>query len=416
MKPDFFRFPDAPLEHTPELLWVLHRAFGPLDLFPTGAVDGMRAVAVASKLSVASRIGCRAALLDLSPEVGSEAAMVLREAFHSDAARAVLLQAVAHEVLVVAAGLGVPCASLKFCALRARGVIELGSRAAGDVDVLVPEKDGRRLCRALVAAGCRQERGWAGNHQFSPLWHPSGVMVEVHRAVPGIRVGGRRHAASFADLCRVGLLRPEPALGASAFLPTQRFLVAHAVIHGVAQHGLAPQSYPLLRMVADVHDLGMTAGGWANVENGSPPLFAGAVSRRELAAAGAVCQHLRDGRAAALFDPDAASDAARLLRHMLAGSLDERYAAYLAARSALRAPIGESQASFVARRLVRLIVNTPLAIEKRHGRPTSVWGWVWRIVTRPLELSAEAMRGLRLLRSTASGIRLSAKVRPWREE
>ena len=394
LKPDCFRFPDVAFAPKPEVLWVLHCAFWPSDHTWVGAVDGIRALAVARKLSVASRLGCRAAKRDLSPEVGAEAARALREAFHADAARALLLQAVTREVLAAAAGLGVPCALLKFCALRARGVIELGSRAASDVDVLVPEKDGRRLCRALVAAGCRQERGWAGNHQFSPLWHPSGVMIEVHRAVPGVRVGDRRCAASFEDLYRVGLLQPEPEVGATAFVPTRRFLIAHAVIHGLAQHGMAPHSYPLLRMVADMHDLGVSDEEWAALDNGSPPLLAGVLSRRELAAAGEVCRQLHGGRAAALIDGDAPPDATRLIRHILAGSLDERYAAYLRARSLLRAPVGESQLGFVVRRFVRVLVNTPRAIEKRYGRPRSAWGWIWRILARPFKLSAEAVRAV----------------------
>ena len=391
---DFFRFPEVAFAPTPELFWVLYRAFVPIDGTLTGAVDGMRALAVARKLSVASRIGCRAAKCDLSPEVGSEAARALREAFHADAARALLLQAVAREVVGAAAELGVPCALLKFCALRARGVIELGSRAAGDVDVLVPEVDGRRLCAALVAAGCRQERGWAGNHQFSPLWHPGGVMIEVHRTVPGVGIAGRGRAASFDDLERAGLLQPEPALGATTFVPNRRFLIAHAVIHGLAQHGLFPHSYPLLRMVADLHDLGVSDEEWAALADGSPPILAGVVSPRELAAAEEVCRHLRSGQAAALFDRDAPPGAARLFRHILAGSLDERYAAYLRARSVLQAPVGESQLGFLARRFVRVLVNTPLAIEKRHGRPRSVWGWAWRILTRPFELSAAAVQAL----------------------
>ncbi len=396
VKPDSFRFPDVPVAPTAELLWVLHRAFGPSGQAAAGAVDGECAVAMATRLSVASRIGCRAAQIDLSPEVGSKAARALREAFHADAARAVLLQAVAREVLAVVAGFGVRCALLKFCALRARGVLELGSRAAGDVDVLVPEKDGRRLCAALVAAGCRQERGWAGNHQFSPLWHPSGVMIEVHRAVPGVGLGGRRRAASFDDLRRVGLLQPEPVLGPTTFLPTRRFLVAHAVIHGLAQHGLAPQSYPLLRMVADVHDLGVADEEWSALDNGDPRIFAGVVSQRELAAAWMVCQDLREGRAPALLGgvEPSASAAARLLRHMLAGRLNERYAAYLNARGVLRAPVGENQVGFLARRVARVLVNTPLAIEKRHGRPRSGWEWTWRVLTRPFELAAELARHL----------------------
>lgn len=349
-------------------------------------------MATAGRLALASRIGCRTAQIDLAGEVGPAAARTLREAFHGDAARAVLLEAVAREVVAVAADAGVSCALLKFCALRARGVGEVGSRAAGDVDVLVPEEEGRRFCQALIASGCRQKRGWPGNHQFAPLWHPSGVMIEVHRAVPGIRVGGRRRAASFGDLRAAGLLQPEPSAGVSLFLPTHRFLLAHAVIHGLAQHGLAPHSYPPLRMVSDLHDLETAGGTWSDLDDGRPPFVTEVVSRRELAAAAELCRDMRAGQAAQLLRAGATSDAARLLRHMLAGSLNEPYAAYLKARSALRAPIGDSQAGFVARRLVRVIVNTPAAIEKRHGKPRSPLEYAWRLVTRPFELAWELVQ------------------------
>ena len=36
-------------------------------------------------------------------------------------------------------------------------------------------------------------------------------------------------------------------------------MVANALAHGIAQHGMEPASYPMLRMVADIQDLVITA-------------------------------------------------------------------------------------------------------------------------------------------------------------
>lgn len=394
MRSDFFRFPDVSVSVNPELFWVLDRAFGPTATGAAGPVDGARATALAWRLSVASRIGCRIAPPCLEAEIGGDGAAALRDAFHGDAAQAVVLLAVAREVAERAGQLGIPCVLLKFCALQLDGVLTLGSRSAGDVDILVPERAGREFCAALVAAGYRQDRGWAGDHQFSPLHHPGGPVVEVHRAVPGVLPGLTRRAATLDDLLSGGMLRAAPEVAPTTLLPVREFLVLHALVHGLAQHGMAPYTYPPLRVIADLNDLGVGPDEWRALANGSAPLLGRVLSPAELEAASGVSGHLQAGSARELLAGQVLREtlAARLLRHMLAGAVDGSYVGYLRARNALRARAGESQVWFITRKIARVIVTTPLAIEKRHGIPRSRWELAWRVLTRPFELLWELRR------------------------
>jgi len=52
-------------------------------------------------------------------------------------------------------------------------------------------------------------------------------------------------------------LTPAAELSKYAHVPLPEVLLAHAIGHGIAQHGFVPQSYPLLRLVANAIDLDM---------------------------------------------------------------------------------------------------------------------------------------------------------------
>jgi len=343
------RFDPPSIRLSPETAWVLARAFGPADRAWTPAADFApeEAVARARALHLAPRIAARHARSPgtghrsgLAAQLGSDAAAILTTARRAAAARDAQLEACALEVRRTAAGLGMELVLLKYAALRAIGAVAPGSRLAADVDVLVRRSDVERLWRTLRDRGFRPtgQPGW--EHQLPGLAHPGLGEVELHVHLPGVGIGGAGsgRSATLETLAAAGALealpdRDEASPGTT--VPARPVLLAHALVHGLAQHGWAPASYPPFRSVSDWIDLGLGRDDDRALLTAALPWIRGSVAEPEAEAARELARLLTEGSPEAL---EGATGGAILGRHLLAGVLDPVYARSLKLRRLGPAP------------------------------------------------------------------------------
>jgi hypothetical protein len=356
-----------------ETAWLLDAAFGSAP--PAAGLDVERVLGLGARLDLLPRIAARTPPDTLRSALGDEglALLLLRHAECGRRARG--LATLAREL----GATGLPIALLKFGALQHAGVLRPGARAAGDLDVLAPE-DALGDVQAVLRRGGFRPFAAApeADHQLAPLQDESGRVVEVHRSLPGVVVPGRRRFARWADLEEEGLLAAADATGLR--LPVRAVLAAHAVAHGVAQHGLAPRSYPLLRMVADVVDLG--PGSLADAR----PLLARSVGADEIEAVGSLARRLAAGHAVELIaSPEPAGT---LLRHVLAGVLDDDYARSLKLAYALRPLSEEPRALALARVLRATLFPTSSQLDGLYGEERSPWSGL----RRPLDFAHRVLR------------------------
>jgi O-antigen ligase len=369
------RFRPPRLAPAPEVRWLLLRAFGPAAAPFAGPVAPEPALALARRFEVAARIAARHGRERLAAELGSASADGFARDRAAAAAVGMRLMAAARRLAERAAGLGVPAAFLKFMALEAAGRLAPGSREACDVDALVPEDRAGELWRALAAAGYRASGLPAAEHQLPALEDPAGGVLELHRVLPGVRLAGGGSATHEA-LARAGLLVPLPDFPGLCSAPAPEVQAAHTLVHGIGQHGFWPASYSLLKMIADLIDLGSLtdrAAGWVARD----------VAADEVAAVRRLCARLAAGE-----DPAGGWDAPEetLLRHILAGRLDPGY------ERALRLGLFRSQPSDrpPARRLARSVLGTVFLsaaqIDAIYGPPRSRLGYLGRRLARPFDL------------------------------
>lgn len=316
------RFSPPDVFLTPEIRWLLAGAFGPPGQPLPPPPDRAAFVETAVLLDLVPRLVTRLGAVRLQQELGESVAGRLLAEYRDSAVRSVQLVGLARQVAAAAAGCSIPLVFLKFGALVLGGYVEPGGRGAVDVDVLVPPAQARELQAALIRSGYREADLPEHEHQLRPLVHPAGPCLEIHTVLLGVRISGK-DSATAPVLENVGLLVPLGELPGKCSLPTREVLAAHALVHGLAQHGLAPRAYPLLRMAADLLDLGVL--GMA--ENGRPdPVrrwLDRAVSPAEVDETIALCRTLASG---VLAEPAQAGAAGtRLLRHILAGTFDQAY-------------------------------------------------------------------------------------------
>ncbi len=313
-----FRFRPPPLAPSSELRWVLERAFGPIgDAAAPG--DTAAAVALALKLDLAARIAARTPPARLGDEVGLEGARRLGLAqlgARSRSRRAALARA---EIGRVASAAEIPIVWLKHAALVAMGLCDDGSRDVSDVDVLVPPERAKSLQERLVAQGFMPLDLPGSEHQLPLLAAPSGIGVEVHLCIPGLRAPGSRRYAGWSTLAAHGALLPAPDGGS---IPDRDLVRAHAAVHGLAQHGRTPRAYPLARMLADLHDL--AAAGADALPPRARAWLEGELTPVEIDAIARLVALTRRGAL-----PDEREPAGLLLRHLAAGALDDDYVASL---------------------------------------------------------------------------------------
>ena len=395
------RFRPPSLAVSPEVRWMLLRAFGPAGAPFPAPVDPARALAEARRFELSARIAARQGRAGLEAELGAETAAAFQRDRSLAAALGLRLLDVLRDVAETAAPLGLPLVLLKFVALDAAGLPVLGSRPACDVDLLAPAGRAEELQRALVSRGYGESGLSEAEHQLPALSHPEGLKVEVHRTMPGVRLAGRE-SATVETLQAAGLLAPVPDLPGRCFVPARPVLAAHALVHGLGQHGFWPDSYPLFKMVGDLVDL-----GWAEEEETVAAWVTKDVPRAETEAVRRLCAALAAGseggeRGDPARWPDPEAGEAVLLRHLLAGRLDEDYAAGLRLSLFRAQPSDRPEALRLARSLWDAVFLSRAQIDALYGPPRHSLGYLGRRLARPFDL---------LRRLAAYGIR-ARRVRP----
>jgi hypothetical protein len=193
--------------------------------------------------------------------------------------------------------------------------------------------------------------------------------VELHRFLPGVRLRGAPGFATAEELAERDLLRSPTGALHGCWVPSRDVLGAHALVHGIAQHGLSPRSYPLMRMLADLVDLGWGAPGHGEAAAAAADLTARHVSRDEREAVLDLCRRLRAGEALPDRLTRRAGPAHRLLGHVLAGSLDPSYSDSLKLRALGSGPSLSPRPLVWLREAGRALFPGRARMEALHGEP-----------------------------------------------
>jgi len=375
-----------------ELRWLLIRAFG-----PAGApdvqqpIDGRRALDLGGRLDLLARIGARTAATGLAGEIGQDAADRVRAAYQSIAALAVQSQGLCRQLAEAAADLDIQVVFLKGMALQVTGRVGLGSRGSCDVDVLVPADAAGPFREGLLSRGYSDSGMPASVHQLAAVNHPAGVMVEIHTMVWGVRLGGGGRSAAIGDLMDAGLCEPVAELGEGCWVPVADVLMSHVLVHGIAQHGLAPAAYPMTRMLADVQDLAFGGDEWQRYLDGRLRWIASDVGVEEAGAVRELERRLAAGEDPAGIARDD-SNASRLLRHLVAGVLDDGYRQALKVRGIADPQREGGGAATFVRAVGKAVWLTDAQIDAVYGRPGSRLGYLGRRLWRPVDLVVRAVR------------------------
>ena len=388
MRSVLFRAPA--LDPTPELRWLLHRAFARPGLPAPPPGDPAAALDLALHFDLAPRIAARSAPDRLKEELGPVASRFSRAAYLA-AVSGLRYEGTLHRVARVADEHDSPLVVLKGGALSLLGVCAPGARSLGDLDLLVPRERVRALRDALVASGWTLSGLPESEHQEAPLTHPSFGMIELHRCVPGVRPPGSRRSFDARTLIAAGLSEEAGGFGRRVLVPARPVLVAHALEHGLVQHGNAPGSYPLFRFLADLKDL-----------DAGPPLLreAGAYLRDldqdDLGTIAVLLEALDSGRA---LDLEAGAPRS-LLEHVVNGVLDPGYALGLKSDPrSLRSPSDLPRPLALLAWVYKAAVLNRAQVDAIYGRPRRPGGTLARQLLRPFDLVLRFVRSRRARRS-----------------
>ncbi len=392
MSPEAFRFrpPRIPIDGPIE--WSLLRAFGPQGAPVRQSFEPAPAIDWARKLGQSQRIAARQEFERLESEIGPALAREIsieRAAIEAEAER---LRRTARRIAERAAAGGIRVAFLKFLALELDGLLQPGSRPAVDADVLVDAERAHDLASVLERSGYRVADLPGSDHQLPLMIHPELAPVELHVLVPAVRVEGTR-LANFGALERQHLLSAHEELPGACYLPSLAFRIAHATAHGVAQHGFSPDAYPMARLFGDLIDLGVTTPTFEAQSELAASWIRESVSGEESRAAFALCRVLARGALEEL-DIEPATDARRLLDHVLAGQIDRDYRRGLQLHVVRTGMSDRPTHRQLLRRLRGMVVKTDAELEMVYGRTRSAAHRRWLRVLRPFHLVWSLLRSL----------------------
>ncbi len=372
-----FRFAPPDVAMTPALRWVLARAYAAADT-AMDETEGGAAVALAQRLGLAARIATRQPQARLTAELGPEAAAELKRQRALAIAQQMRLGAALTAVDATAADLRIPYAPLKGQALVLGGFAPDGGRPSSDLDLLIPEGKLDALQSELLRQGFAVA-GEAYEHQAPALRHLGGGMVELHRVLPGVRLEPKR-SATFEALAAAGLFGPPPTSPTPSFrprgdlrLPRRELLTAHALVHAIAQHGLAPAVFPGFLFFGDLADLAFRGSGGRATLAAIGPWIEREVSYAEAEAALDLATALAAGDDALFAGTGKSRSPARLLLdHFYAGVVDPDYAMSLKKRLLERPLSDKPQALAKAELLAKTLA--PRKGESLLAR----LGYLWR--------------------------------------
>lgn len=313
-----------PLTPSPELRWLLLRAFGPIDTpWSHRALNDQTTADAAVRLDVAARIGSRMTRDDVLSEAGPETATVLTEARDEAALQVACLRRLLDEVGHVASGLGLRVLVLKGMAYQLNRSLDPGARPTGDLDLLAPAERAHELFDALVELGFRQATLHGTDYHLPVLVHPHGMVLEIHTGIGYLRASDGA-SLDLAAVLAAGRIQTKPGLPEGCLLPDEDLLMAHLLGHFLGQHRQWPMAYPLCRMLLDCADLAWPAERWRAFWQNGYPYIAQVVDRADIVAVGRLVDGLAGGAdvAAILCADDRAS---RMLRHAVFGALDPLY-------------------------------------------------------------------------------------------
>lgn len=381
------RFRPPPLRITPEIRWVLLRAYGPLDADGPNELEPDAALGLAFDLGLASRIGSRLLERRLEQELGPGVASQLVDERMAAAGLGLRLGASVRCLATIAGEAEIPLALLKFSALQAAGVLRPGSRRANDIDLLATESLAPRLQRRLEATGFEASDRPTTEQHLPLLSHPELGLVEVHFRILGVRPEPASRSITFEALRQASLLAPHPELPA-CHIPATEILAAHALVHGIAHHGFSPSAYWMAWMVSDLIDLGLAADGGEELQRRAHAWIAGDVSSEETDAARGLCNHLV--RATPL-EEWVESPAGLLLRHVVAGAVEPDYEESLKAK-ALLVPVSDLPRPMAVGRFVwKSLVPGRGQLAQIYGRGTRSESLARRL-WRPFDLIGRLAR------------------------
>ncbi len=363
MDPSTIRFLPPVVDFTPELRWVLLRAFGPQDRQLSWLVDPAESLRLAEALQLGSRIASRNTIESLRSELDFRSADRLREIHQLTTALALLQEQLARRVAELAAESGLPLVFLKGMALQLRGIVPVGSRRASDVDILVPRRGAADFHQRLQGEGFRALELPPGEYHLPPLRYGSGIILEIHPALRSVEPDGGGGSPDAERLIDAGLCLPVQDWPGACHVPAKEMNLTMLLVHGIAQHGYTPAAYPMIRLAADLIDLDFDDTTADPFLKGPGKWIAHAVSCDEITALARLCSGLRiaDGR---LYRSEADYDGALLmLRHMVAGALDREYRQSLRLKSFL----GEARGKSIRRLLRETLVLTPGQMELSFG-------------------------------------------------
>jgi hypothetical protein len=319
MQADSFRFHPPSVEIPTGVRWALGRAFAQPGWHAPRNVEAQEALSWASTLGVEARIAFRSSPEEVARELKNDSAQQLFRSRHKAVADGMLLQDLLEIVAICRAELDLPLVVLRGVALLESGVTAPGARSFGDLNVLVPTGQAKRLARRLLEEGLQPTAKAESSHHLPPLTHPTLGTLRIYHQVLGVSAHGSGNATA-EDLIRCGLCQDSPRLGGLK-LPANRVMAAHAVAHALDHHGQTPKLYPPTRMLGDIYDLAADEGEEVDAFlAGCGRYVRRSLSKRELRAVGDLCLHLANGSADALR-----GDAGALIRHVVAGTQDPKY-------------------------------------------------------------------------------------------
>ena len=375
-----------------ELRWVMRRAFCGGEVATEPMIDPRTALRYARNLGVAARIGASIPSAQLESEAGDLVAGAFIEESREAATEQVKLRGLTAITARAVRAAGSEMVVLKGMALDQLGVCRLGSRLMVDLDVLVSSGRTAEVYSQLLAAGLAEADLFTPESIFGVFIHPGGVTVDVHLRVPGVDTAGTGQSSDLTSVAPYTTRAQIDGAELTVLVPTEDVLIAHLVVHGVAQHGWMPVSYPLTRTLADLIDIGFHRVESDERLDAIHRFIERGVSREELRAMRDLCRALAAGDSSILELDGEQNGAQKLLAHLIAGEFDLRYRDGLMLHWFM-SPLTDWPAPVtVLRRTAKRLFPKRGELRLIYGPATTIWERLAQRVRRPFDVAAIFLR------------------------
>lgn len=241
-----------------ELFWVFFQTFSE-KLFPLKDLEKEKVKYFATKFNLSARIGGKYS--NFNQPNNDFIIKHFLDNFKENQKKNLINLSACSKLLNLSKNFGISIIFLKGAHLLLANKIKLGYRSFADIDILVKEEEALKFFNFLSENGFKSFQS-TDKALHLPVLYDNLCGVEIHKKIPFLKLKGEKEFINYNQIEKNLAIDFVEENGERFFVLSEKYLIAHLLVHSLFQHYYSPHLYPFMRFFTDISDLNLSNKNW----------------------------------------------------------------------------------------------------------------------------------------------------------